>query len=196
MNSITLMDKSSIPVVDVSLPDGGTAKEFLLPSGSAVVRVRPVPPMLAPEILDARPELADPPLPMVKVEGVTTKMLPARPGEPEYEEYVQERKRREALRESMHSDLIWDYGVVSWKHPPDEEEFASDPPKDWKFPSFLKEYGKKQREGRRGRRIDFIKYTLIAQGQDMEAAQSVIFGQMKPLSREEVDAAADLFPGE
>lgn len=197
MNDITLMNGTSIPVTDVVLPDGSTAKELTLPSGSAVVRVRSVPPMLAPEILDERPELADPPLPMVKVEGgqgIPDKMMPARPGEPEYEEYVQERQRREKLRETLQSDLFWDYGVVSWAAL--GEEWISDPPKEWKFPTFLSDYGKKPRKGKRGRRIDYIKYSLITHAQDMEAVQMVMYGMSRPLTREEVDAAADMFPGD
>ena len=198
MNSITLMDQSSISTVDVPLPDGSLAKEFLLPSGSALVRVRSVPPMMGPEILGDDPELAEPSLPMVLVTGSTTpdKMMPARPGEPEYEEYLQERKRRERLYEAKQSDLTWDYGLVAWKRPPSQEAFEDEPPKGWKFPPFLVAYGKKPRAGKRGKRVDFIKYTLITQAQDMEAVQMAMYGMSKPLTREEVDAAADLFPGE
>jgi hypothetical protein len=199
MNDITLMDQTSIPVQDVPLPDGSIAKEFLLPSGSAVVRVRSVPPMMGPEILDQDPDLAEPPLPMVKVEGgqgIPDKMLPARPGEPEYEAYLQERKRREKLYEARQSDLTWDYGIVAWRRPPESEEWGEDPPKGWKFPAFLTEYGRKPRPGKRGRRVDFVKYVLIVAARDMEAVQMVMYGMSKPLTREEVDAAAGLFPGD
>jgi hypothetical protein len=196
MSDITLMNGTSVPVSDVQLPDGSTAKEFVLPSGSAVVRVRSVPPMMAPEILDERPELAEPPIPMVKVEGVTTKMLPARPGEPEYDAYLLERKRRERLYEAARSDITWDYGVVAWKRPVDAKEWEEHPPKEWKFPEFLKEYGGKPREGKRGRRVDYIKYVLVTGMEDMDAVQKAMYGISKPMSREEVDAAADLFPGD
>jgi len=195
MDSITLMDGSSVSTTDVRLPDGGVAKEFVLPSGSFVVRVRPVPPMLVAEVLDDNPELAEPPIPLVEVKGATTKSLPARPGEPEYDEYLAERKRREKLRDAAQSDLTWDYGIVGWKLV-GEDEFETDPPGGWKLPAILKEYGKKPRPGKRGRRVDYIKYALVTRAKDMEVVQMAMYGMSSPLSRGEVDAASGLFPGD
>lgn len=192
---IVLSDGAVVPSTQVTLDDGSTAREFVLPSGMAVVRVRPIPPMMIADVMADNPNLVDPPIPLVKVGGVTEKWLPARAGQPEYEEWVQQRRGLEMLRGQVQSDHMWDYGVPEWKYPTDEK-FSKEPPKAWKFPQWMKSHGKKPRSGKTGRRIDFVRYTLFQTNRDMEAAQIVMYAITNPLRPEEIDAIADLFPGD
>jgi hypothetical protein len=177
----------------MGLLDGSTTREFVLPSGTAVVRVRSIPPMLVADVMAGNPDLVDPPIPLVKVSGVTEKWLPARAGQPEYEEWVRQRDELKVLRAQMQTDYTWDYGIVEWKRPVSAEEFVSVPPKAWVFPQWLKDNGRKPRPGKIGRRVDFIRYTLFQTTGDMEAAQIVMYAITNPLREEETSAIADLF---
>jgi len=190
---IVLSDGTVVPSMQATLNDGSVVREFALPSGTAVVRVRPIPPMMIADVMADNPDLVDPPIPLVKVSGVTEKWLPARAGQSEYEEWVRERKGIEVLRARVQTDHTWDYGVVEWKYPADAEEFSAEPPKAWKFPQWLKDRGKKARPGRIGRRVDFIRYSLIQTTGDMEATQIVMYAITNPLRKEETDAIAELF---
>lgn len=195
---IVLSDGTVVPSTQVMLDDGSVAREFTLPSGTAVVRVRPIPPMMVSDVMADNPDLVDPPIPLVEVKGKTTpdKFLPARAGEPEYEEWVRQRDELKVLRSQVQSDHTWDLGMVEWKRPADVDEFTNHPPKAWRFPQWMRDRGRKPRSGKIGRRVDFIRYTLIATGKDMEAAQIVMYTITNPLRSEEADALVDLFPGD
>ena len=193
---IVLSNGTVVPSTHVELPDGSMVREFVLPSGTAVVRVRSVPPMMIADVMAANPDLVDPPIPLVKVGGVTEKWLPARAGQPEYEEWVKERGMVEALRSQKQGDYAWDYGVVEWRRPVDTGKFSKTPPRGWKFPAWLKSQGLTPRSGVEGRRVDFIRYTLIQTTSDMEATQIVIYAITNPLREEETSAIADLFQGD
>lgn len=193
---IKLTNKAVVETASVELPDGSIAQEFALPSGTARVRVVSVPPMLISETLAGMPELADPPLPMVRSEGKFPKSLPAREGQEEWNEWALERERIKKLRDEFHSDKTWNFGVVEWKRPMDAEEWVSEPPKAWKFPERMKTLGKKPREGKEGRRVDYIKYVLVAAAVDMEAVQMAMFSMTEPIQPGEVQAISDLFLGE
>lgn len=195
---VVLSNGTVVPSTQVELPDGSTARELVLPSGMAVVRVRPIPPMMIADVMADNPDLVDPPIPLVEVKGKTTpdKWLPARAGQPEYEEWVRERDRLKILRSQVQTDHTWDYGVVEWKRPVDAKEFTNQPPKAWRFPQWMKEQGRKPRTGKTGRRVDFIRYTLIQTTHDMEAVQIVMYAITNPLREEEKDAIADLFQGD
>jgi len=198
MQEITLRDGTVIPTTRVELDDGAVGTELTLPDGSAVVTLRSVSPFVQADIIAANPELAKPRMPYVEAKGVAgTQMLPARPGQPEYAEWEQKVQEVELARGQIREDFTWDFGVVRWKVPPNADEYADMPPKDWKFPAILKEYGRKPRSGKRGRRVDYIHITLLAASRNLEAAQMVVYGlKTSPLTTEEVEAAAELFPGD
>lgn len=192
---IVLSNGTHVPSEEVTLSDGSAGREFALPSGMAVVRVRPIPPMMISDVMADNPDLIEPEIPLVKIGGIGEKWVPARTGQPEYEEWVRARKAVEKLRDQVHADHTWDYGVAEWKYPVGEE-FSSVPPKTWKFPEWLKNHGKKPRHGVKGKRIDFIRYTLIRTNADMEACQVVMYALTNPLREEETDAIAALFQGD
>lgn len=193
---IVLTDGTVVPSVEIALEDGSVAREFTLPSGMAVVKVRSIPPMLIADVMAGDSELVEPQMPMVKVGGIGEKWLPARTGDPEYHEWMDRRREIEALREQKRGDYTWDYGIVEWKRPADASKFASTPPTGWKFPQFLKDHGRKPRTGKTGKRVDFIRYTLFQTTRDVEAAQIVMFQITNPITEEETDALADLFQGD
>ena len=169
-------------------------QEITLASG-VVVRCQAVPPMAVTEVVADHPDLADPPIPYEQIEGIAgLTEAPAREGTDLYHKYYEERKRIEGLRTKLQDDFVWDYGVIEWCYPEDEE-FVDTPPKTWQFPQRLKDYGKLPRSGERGRRVDYIKYELLGTPDDVTSAQEIIYS-IAPITTREVDAAAAMFPGD
>lgn len=177
----------------------GNVKEITLSTGIAV-RCKPVPPFSVTDIVRVvtrnRPDLQMPPRPTEKIEGAAgTTEAYVRMGTPEYDEWwakcqeVDERLREE--REGITHDL----GIVEWKFP-DSEEWSSDPPKKWKLPESVTDYGVKPREGKKGKRIDFIRHELLTSPKDVTDITDVIFGPMAPITEEEIAAISGTFPGE
>lgn len=64
-------------------------------------------------------------------------------------------------------------------------------PEDWNFPPGLSYAGVDPREGEEGRKLDYIEFALLAQAQDIENVQQVMYGE---LTEDEVSAAEDMFP--
>lgn len=193
MDRITLSNGTVIETVSVKLPDGAVAKEFELPSGNVRVRVLPVPPMLISDVVGGREELADPPIPKVKVGGVTEKWLPARPGQEEYAEWETEMLRREKLRDEAWNDAWWGYGMAEWSL---GGEWVDEPPEGWKLPARVKRLGIKPKTGNDGRRLDYIRYVLLPTNADVEACQIAMSGMTSPILSEEVATIAKLFRGQ
>jgi len=198
MQDITLRDGTVIPTHRAELDDGTVGTELTLPDGSAVVVLRSVSPFVTADVVAANPELAKPSIPYVEAKGVAgSQMLPARPGQEEYVTWEREVERVDQLRSQLQEDFTWDFGIVKWKVPPEADEFADTPPRSWKFPPLLKEYGRQPRSGKRGRRVDYIRTTLLSSSRSLEAAQIVVYGlRGSPLTTEEVDAAAEMFQGD
>jgi hypothetical protein len=197
---ITLRDGTVIPTTRVELDDGTVGYELTLPDNSAVVVLRSVSPFVTADVVAANPELAKPQIPYIEVKSVAggSQMLPARPGQEEYAAWEQEVDQVERARAELQESFTWDYGVVRWKRPPDADEYADMPPKAWKYPELLREYGREPRSGKRGRRVDFIRTVLLSSSRSLEAAQMMVYGlRGSPLlTTGEVDAAAELFPGD
>jgi len=167
--------------------------EIVLQDGTKV-RVRPVPPGYVTDVLVARPDLADPPVPLIEEEGIGgKKTFPARSGQVQFEEWQIEKDKREAERDNLSRAFLWDYGVVSWRLQ-GKGAWKEWPPDDWEIPAMLQEYGVKPREGKRGRRVDYIQ-TLFKSNEDTFKALGVMHSQ-DYLTKEEVDAAEASFPGD
>ena len=192
---LELSDGTVVETESVQLPDGAVAKEFELPSGTACVRVLPVPPMLVSDTIGANPELADPPIPKVKSKGVAgEKWLEAQPGQEEYAEWEGQVQERERLRDEAWNNTWWNYGMAEWKLP--DGEWIDDPPKAWKLPARVKRLGIKPRSGADGKRLDYIRYSLLTTNPDVEACQMAMSGATRPILSQEIDAIAKLFRGE
>jgi hypothetical protein len=193
--SITLTNNVVVETTSVELPDGTLAKEFALPSGSAQVRVLEVPPFLIVDTLGDRLDLVPPDVPVIEVAGIggTKKWLPVRRGQEEYVEWERVCAEIEALRNRVYEDLTWGYGIAEWKR---GDSWTDDVPKGWKFPARQRRLGKKPREGQDGRRVDFIRYTLLKSHADIEACQIVMHQITAPVRSEEAALIAELFRDE
>ena len=164
-------------------------KEITLSTG-AIVRARPVSPLLANELTAGNPDLRLPDMPFVDVPGVAgTEVVPARPGQPEYEEWARERDRIEEARRRIHKDFIWGHGIVSWKFP-GESEFVDSPPDDWVLPEMLTYLGITPREGPIGRRLDYIKTELVTTQDDVESIMEITIGFTAEITDEEVSPSS------
>lgn len=173
--------------------DGYT--EVVLSDGT-VVRARSVPPLMVNDIVTRNPELRDPPLPMVTIEGVAgSETVAAREGEAEYIAWITARDEIEAKRREVQDDFTWAYGVISWKRS-GTEKFMSQPPPKWKVDPIMAEFGCVPRNGNVGRRIDYIKYELLNNTEDTFLVQKVILGDVATLTKEEVDGVAEMFPSD
>ena len=63
-------------------------------------------------------------------------------------------------------------------------------PDDWQFPGWALSQGLKPREGADGRKLDYIRYELLRQADDVRKAQRAMLGQLTP---EEVGSAVKKF---
>lgn len=81
-------------------------------------------------------------------------------------------------------NFLLDFGIVEWKRP--DQEWTTDPPDEWSIPSVLVRHGIIPSDNRR---VDFIKYELIATGPDQDKLDSVLTGEYEPITQEEVDQA-------
>lgn len=191
MDRVLLSNGSIVEMESVRLPDGEMVKEFDLPSGTARVRVAHVPPYMVTNAIGNRPDLADVPQPLVKVEGIGEKWLPVRKGQPGYDEWRREQDEREKARSAAQDDIYWSYGIAEWKLP-DEEEWRYDPPSSWALSKRMKRIGVAPRIGDE-RRIDYVRYVLAVTNLDVEIIQDVMFGVTRPITESEVDAVSRLF---
>jgi len=170
-------------------------REITLSTG-VIIRARPVPPLLASELTAGNPDLRAPDMPYVDVPGVAgTEIVPARPGQPEYETWARERDRIDDARRRIHQDFIWGYGVISWRLP-GESKFVDTPPDDWEIPEMCSYLGFVPREGSAGRRLDYIKTEIITTQPDVESVMKVTIGFTDEITDEEVDSVVNTFPGD
>lgn len=162
-------------------------QEIHLPNGY-VVRCRPVPPYAYVRVGAAYRE---PPPPTVEVKsaaGHTERVLAAE-GSPEWQAWREEVERIEQERMNAQRAFAFDYGVVAWRRE-DEEEWQTEPPDDWEFPDWLKEYGIIPAPRKRA---DYIRMEVLADPESAAKVMTVIYGGVAALSEEEVGAAEDLF---
>lgn len=158
-----------------------------------IVRLQPTPNLVVTEVVSRDPDLANPPLPQVEHKSkMGKKMLYAKEGEPAYAEWVEECARVEELRLRAQQDFVWDYGVVEWTE--DGETWVDEPPDSWTFPERALKWGLEP--SKYGERVDYIKYHLLRNGDDLNKAQRVVYGIAAPLTEEEVETARDTFPGD
>lgn len=171
-------------------------KEIVLSSG-IVVRARPVPPLLVGKVITTRPDLRAPMAPLVEVKGVAgTEIMPARPGEHEYEEWVQRCTELRIVRDALQDNFIWNYGVVAWKHL-GEKRFITEPPKDWVIPTLLSKFGLAPRiDDELERRLTYIQTVILETPEDLENIQNVVLGETTAISEQEVGVITDMFPGD
>jgi len=171
-------------------------KEIVLSSG-IVVRARPVPPLLVGKVVTTRPDLRAPMAPLVEVKGVAgTEIMPARPGEREYEEWVQKCAELKIIRDALQDNFIWNYGVVDWKHP-GTKKFVTEPPKNWKVPELLSKFGLAPKTGDElERRLIYIQTVILATPEGLEILQDVVLGETTAISEPEVGVITDMFPGD
>jgi len=108
---------------------------------------------------------------------------------------MQERAKLDGRRAQLQDEVVWAYGIVEWRSL-DASKFGNQPPKGWKYPAVLVEFGIEPREGKLGRRLDYIKFELLPTPDDVKAVQQVMYTMTAPLDESEVDAARDLFPGD
>ena len=181
-----------VEMTPVNLPDGGTAKEFDLPSGSARVKIAHVPPMMVTDIVRGRVDLGDIPKPMVEVKGIGDKWVNVRPGQKEYHDWEAAQDKRDKLRGEAQDDMMWNYAVVEWKLPGDDK-WMDEPPKGWKLPARAVRLGAKARSGVNGKRVDYLRCMLAVTNSDVEAIQFVMYGMTSSVLKAEVDAVAKIF---
>jgi len=171
-------------------------KEVVQSSG-IVVRARPVPPLLVGKVVTTRPDLQSPMPPLVEVKGVAgTEIMAARPGEREYEEWVQKCAELKIIRDALQDNFIWNYGVVDWKHP-GTKKFVTEPPKDWKVPELLSKFGLAPKtDDELGQRLIYIQTVILATPEDLESIQDVVLGETTTITEPEVGVITDMFPGD
>lgn len=170
-------------------------KEITLSTG-VIVRARPVPPLLAAGVVNRRLDLRDPVMPLVEIKGVAgVEIVPARPGERVYEEWLQKRAEIENERNRLQDDFIWAYGIISWKLP-GAQRFTDKPPAKWEVPQVLQDFGVEPRTETLGRKLDYIQVELLQTPGDVELAQGVILGDVAEITDGEVDIVVDTFPGD
>jgi hypothetical protein len=142
-----------------------------------------------------------PPAPdrMVEVESAAGKeLVRALPGTPEWEKYVADRRKWEALLHQRTGAFRLDYGTIGWKYP-DSEEPVDMPPDEWEPPEVMQRWGIEQgmrKDDPTLRRTAFIKYVLIGTEED-EDTLSEKWDAPKPPSKKEVqDAMVPSISGE
>lgn len=170
-------------------------REITFEDGTTV-RCQSVPPLAITAILANRPDCRVPPLAIEEIpsKGGTTR-VPARPGSAEYEAWAKERDAAMHARQEVEEYGPYLIGVVDWKLP-GETEFSSAVPKGWQFPPRIAMLGAKPHPGEDGRLWDWIIYGLLVSNTRVRLVQGAIFGDILSLREEEVQAAADLFPGD
>lgn len=67
-------------------------------------------------------------------------------------------------------------------------------PEGWRLPEAFRLAGFQEREGERGRRLDYVQYELLIAPGDLVAVQSAMYGST--LTEEEVKAAEATFPSD
>lgn len=171
-------------------------QEITLSSG-IVVRIRPVPPLLSRQVIANRPDLRRPRPPLVEVKGVAgTELVAARAGEPEYELWVQRLEEIEIESRHIQDNFIWNWGVIGWREP-GAREFAQSPPKSWRVPELLVQFGVvPAKADALTRRLLYIQSELIVTNDDFTLVSRVMFAESALLTDEEVELVADSFPGE
>lgn len=157
-------------------------------SNGVVMLAVSVPPYAYADLNSVAPP---PPAPMVELTSAAggKETAKALPGTPEYDEYWQKRRAYDSERRRQVGEFRIDYGSLGWKYP-GTEEFVDEPPEDWEPPDVLDRW--KTIPELSKRRVLFIKYVLIRNGQDDDDL-SVVWDEGKPPTKKEREVAAAPF---
>lgn len=166
-------------------------KEVTLTDGT-IVRCRPVPPYATVQV---RRVEAPPPFPREKIKSAAggVEEVDALEGSPLVEEWQAEMQAYNRRLQERTVEFTLDFGIISWKLP-GSDEFTSEPPEDWTIPEALLAYGVTPAKRKR---LDFIRYELIASSLDSERIDNVLIGEYDTVSQEEVESVIDAsFPAD
>lgn len=125
----------------------------------------------------------------------------ARPGTPQYAEWEAARDQVLEMRRRVEDDAVYYVGITGWKLPGETKKHRN-VPKGWQFPDRLAELGVTSYEsmlGEAGRRWDYIIFELMGSTLDQNKVLRGIYNfqdNAEPLEEEEVEAAAEKFPGD
>ena len=137
-------------------------------SNGVEVQVYPVPPFALSAIESQYP---DPEMPMPKMEQDS----------PEWRRWVSEMQQARERREQAITEAAL---LVALR----DVEL----PEGWRLPEAFRLAGFQEREGERGRRLDYIQYELLIAPGDLVAVQNAMYGST--LTEGEVEAAEATFP--
>ena len=149
--------------------------------GGRKVKIRALPPFIAISARSKVP-LPDPPIVEIASElpgGTTQRFL-----DEKNPEYLLALRKAEQAREEIYQDLIWAYGLPEVEPPEDDgwkreiEQLVPDIP--WK-------------DGKIGRKIDYIKYVVISSQADANTVQVALHKLSLGITEEEVKAAEESF---
>ena len=147
------------------------------------VSFRYVPPFLASKIAGKIPD-PDPPVIIIP-----SKLPGVKPSE-EYNfqdpTYIKARLDSIRRRAELLNEFAWNYSIVGIEPPEDDE---------WKTKLDIIEYDPDfvWREGRIGRRLDWIQYVLLANPNDLGTVQKIVNEASSSFDEEEVTEAEDTF---
>jgi hypothetical protein len=130
-----------------------------------------------------------PPFPREKIKSAAGNVeeVEALEGSPLVAEWQEEVAAYQKRLQDRTVAFTLDFGIVAWKLP-DSDEFTSEPPEDWEVPETLLAYGIEPSERRR---LDFIRYELIANDIDSSRIDEVLIGDYPSISQEEVESVID-----
>jgi len=164
--------------------------EDIVLSNGITVKTISVPPYALADVWEALPP---PPAPMEELRSKrtgTTEVVKALPETPEWDQYWQVRRKHDRMINSMTGAFRMDYGTVAWRYP-DTNEWVDIPPEDWEPPAMMEEWGVSTPLTRM-RRVAFIKYIIVRDGDDMKLLEAK-WESNRPPDKKEVKAAEGPF---
>jgi len=164
-------------------------EDFVLSNGITVKAIS-VPPYALADVWEGLPP---PPAPVQELKSKrtsTTEVVKALPETPEWDEYWRTRRKHDRMINSMAGDFRIDYGTVAWKYP-NSDEWVDMPPEDWEPPAVLEAWGARAVEIE-ARRVAFIKYVIVRDGDDMILLENK-WESNRPPDKREVKAAEGPF---
>jgi hypothetical protein len=160
-------------------------KDVELTNGT-IVRCRSVPPYATVKVRRAE---SPPPFPREQIKSAAggVEEVDALDGSPLVQEWQAEMQAYNRRLQDRTVDFTLDFGVVAWKLS-GTDAFVSEPPEGWELPETLLAYGVEPSERKR---LDYIRYELIANDTDSERINNVLIGDYTVISQEEVESVID-----
>jgi hypothetical protein len=153
--------------------------------GALLVKTRTVP---GYAYLQVSAQFKQPDAPKVKIQSVAGhyELKDAPTDSPEWAEYARQVQEVEQQIKDARSDFIYDYAIEAWSWD-DGENWCTDEPHNWLFPSVLLRHGIQPSNNSR---VDYIRYDLITDNEDVAIMFQDALGSAAAITDAEVSAAS------